>query len=201
MNSLHWRHNDHDCVSNHQPHGCLLNLLFRRRSKKTSKLRVTGICEGNSPVTDEFLAQRASDAENVSIWWRHHGPHLCPRPSWSLFILFWGIFVIQWMINIFHHCGMFIEGILYSKYLSVKVLTIVLCSISDRICRHRSSKGRSTQRRVWINLLCCVFCNLYPRIPVWKQSWIVSLDCFKSKYRTGLCVNKYRTVFGNRKSD
>ena len=36
-------------VSNHQPHGCLLNRLFRRRSKKTSKLRVTGLCVGNSP--------------------------------------------------------------------------------------------------------------------------------------------------------
>ena len=46
---LHWRHNDHDGVSNHQPHGCLLNRLFRRRSKKTSKLRVTGLCVGNSP--------------------------------------------------------------------------------------------------------------------------------------------------------
>ena len=31
---LQWRHNDHDSVSNHQPHGCLLNRLFRRRSKK-----------------------------------------------------------------------------------------------------------------------------------------------------------------------
>ena len=47
--SLHWRHNDHDSVSNHQPHECLLNRLFRRRSKKTSKLRVTGLCVGNSP--------------------------------------------------------------------------------------------------------------------------------------------------------
>ena len=46
---LQWRHNDHDSVSNHQPHGCLLNRLFRRRSKKTSKLRVTGLCVGNSP--------------------------------------------------------------------------------------------------------------------------------------------------------
>ena len=47
--SLHWRHNDHDSVSNHQPHGCLLNRLFRRRSKNTSKLRVIGLCVGNSP--------------------------------------------------------------------------------------------------------------------------------------------------------
>ena len=50
----------------------LLNGLFRRGSKTTSKLRVTGLCEGNSPVTGEFPAQRACNAENVSIWWRHH---------------------------------------------------------------------------------------------------------------------------------
>ena len=47
--TLRWRHNDHAGVSNHQPHGCLLNRLFRHRSKKTSKLRVTGLCAGNSP--------------------------------------------------------------------------------------------------------------------------------------------------------
>ena len=47
--SLLWRHNDHDSVSNHQPHDCLLSRLFRHRSKKTSKLRVTGLCVGNSP--------------------------------------------------------------------------------------------------------------------------------------------------------
>ena len=70
--SLRWRHNDHAGVSNHQPHGCLLNRLFRRKSKKTSKLHVTGLCAGNSPGTGEFPAQMASYAENVSIWWRHH---------------------------------------------------------------------------------------------------------------------------------
>ena len=58
--SLQWRHNERDSVSNHQPHDCLLNCLFRHRSKKTSKLRVTGLCEGNSPGTGEFPAQRAS---------------------------------------------------------------------------------------------------------------------------------------------
>ena len=47
--SLQWRHNDYDGVSNPQPHSCLLNRLFRRRSKKTSKHRVTGLCVGNSP--------------------------------------------------------------------------------------------------------------------------------------------------------
>ena len=48
------------------------NCLFRRRSKKTSNLRVTGLYVGNSPVTGEFSAQKASNAENVSISWRHH---------------------------------------------------------------------------------------------------------------------------------
>ena len=49
-----------------------LNRLFRCWSKKTSKLRVIGLCAGNSPVTGDFPAQRTSNAENVSIWWRHH---------------------------------------------------------------------------------------------------------------------------------
>ena len=47
--ALQWRYNDHDDSSNHQSHGCLLNRLFRRRSKKTSKLSVTGLYMGNSP--------------------------------------------------------------------------------------------------------------------------------------------------------
>ena len=69
---LQWRHNGRDSVSNHQPHDCLLNRLFRRRSKKTSKLCVTGLCAGNSPGTGEFSAQMASYEENVSISWCHH---------------------------------------------------------------------------------------------------------------------------------
>ena len=71
-NALQWRHDEPDGVSNHQPHDCLLNRLLRSRSKKTSKFRVTGICKGNLPVTDEFPAQMASNAEKVSIRWRHH---------------------------------------------------------------------------------------------------------------------------------
>ena len=56
-------------VSNHWRLKCLPNRLFRHRSKKTSKLSITGVCEGNSPMTGKFPAQRASKAENVSIWW------------------------------------------------------------------------------------------------------------------------------------
>ena len=66
-----WRHNTQYDISYQQPHDCSLNRLFRRISKKTSKLRVTGLCGGNSP------AQMASNAENISIWWRHH--EMSPR--------------------------------------------------------------------------------------------------------------------------
>ena len=84
--ALQWRHTGCDGVSNHQPHDWLLNRLFRRRSKKTSKLRVTGLCVVNSPVTGEFPAQRDSNAENVSVWWRHHVDNVThlPRSEWSI---------------------------------------------------------------------------------------------------------------------
>ena len=80
--TLHWRHNEPDGVSNYQPRECLLNCLFMCRSKKTSKLRVTGLCAENSPGTGEFPAQKASNAENASIWWRHHVITIFPRGQW-----------------------------------------------------------------------------------------------------------------------
>ena len=40
--------------------------------QRTPKLRVTGLCAVNSPVTGEFPAQKANNAENISIWWRHN---------------------------------------------------------------------------------------------------------------------------------
>ena len=49
--SLQWRHNGRYGISHQQPYNCLFNRLFRRRSKKTSKLRVTGLFAGNSSVT------------------------------------------------------------------------------------------------------------------------------------------------------
>ena len=65
---LQLRHNERDGVSNHRRLDSLLNRLFGRRSKKTSKLRGSGLCVGISPLTGEFSAQRDSDAENVFIW-------------------------------------------------------------------------------------------------------------------------------------
>ena len=53
--------------------------------RKTSKLRITGLCEGNPPVTGIFPSQRARNAENISIWWRHPDDYaihsLIPNPS------------------------------------------------------------------------------------------------------------------------
>ena len=89
---LQWRHNGRDSVPNHQHHDCFLNRLFRRRSKKTSMLRVTGLCAGNSPGTGEFPAQRASNAEIFSIWRRHHDGKGYVNISIGLFV---GLFVCQ----------------------------------------------------------------------------------------------------------
>ena len=43
---LQWCHNGCDRVLNHWHLDCLLNRLFRHRSKKTSKLCVKSLCEG-----------------------------------------------------------------------------------------------------------------------------------------------------------
>ena len=61
--SLQWRYNGRDSVSNHQPRDSLLNRLYKPRSKKTTKPRFIGLGAGNSPLTGEFPAQMASNAE------------------------------------------------------------------------------------------------------------------------------------------
>ena len=65
--SLQWRHNEHDGVSNHQPHDCLLNRLFKAQIKENIK------APRHWPLCGEFTghrwipAQRTSNAENVSM--------------------------------------------------------------------------------------------------------------------------------------
>ena len=61
--ALQWRNYESLCFSNHRRLDCLFHRLFRRSSKKTSKLRVTGLCEGNPLVAVWFPSQRASNAE------------------------------------------------------------------------------------------------------------------------------------------
>ena len=72
--SLLWRHNGHNSVSNHQPYDCLLRRLFRRRSKQTSKLRVTGLCAGNSPGPVNFphkwpVTRKMFPFDDVIMWY------------------------------------------------------------------------------------------------------------------------------------
>ena len=68
--SLQWPHDGRDVVSNHQPHACLLSRVLGSDQRKHQSNN--GLCAGNSPVTGEFPAKMASNAENVSIWWRRH---------------------------------------------------------------------------------------------------------------------------------
>ena len=73
--SLQWRHNDRNGVSNHQPHECLLNRLFRPRSQKASKLRVTGLCAGNSPVNSPHkgpVTRRMFPFDDVIMYTYHN---------------------------------------------------------------------------------------------------------------------------------
>ena len=76
--SLQWRHNGRHGVANHQQLDGLFNYLLWSTSKKHRSSGLLALCEGNSPVTGDFPAQKASDAEKGSIWWRHHDYIKCP---------------------------------------------------------------------------------------------------------------------------
>ena len=127
MTSLQWRHNERNGVSSHQPHDCLLNRLFGRRSTKTSKLCVTGLCAGNSPATSEFPAQIASNAEDVSIGWRHHA-------IWEhddLMVLF---NCLHFTLSHYHHYADLIKRIQYIKPLykyELPSMCLKLCLFSQ----------------------------------------------------------------------
>ena len=118
--SLRWRHNERDSVSNHQPHGCLLNGLLRRRSKKTSKLRVTGLCVGNSsgpvnsphkgPVTRKMFPLMTSSCGSIDTsdvttrrWISYKGPE---QNGWnfaddSCDHIVWNSALISWLTEVF----------------------------------------------------------------------------------------------------
>ena len=49
-----------------------LNVYSSADQRKHQSVASLAFVRGNSPVTGEFRAQRASNAETVSIWWRHH---------------------------------------------------------------------------------------------------------------------------------
>ena len=73
--SLQWRHNGRDGVSNHQRIACLLNRLFRCRSKKTSKLcRWIPLTKSQQrgkmfPFDDVIMYKKAVHAARVIVSW------------------------------------------------------------------------------------------------------------------------------------
>ena len=50
----------------------IAQLFVQSQTKENAKAPRHWPLWGNSPVTGELFAQKASNAENVSIWWRHH---------------------------------------------------------------------------------------------------------------------------------
>ena len=75
--SLHWRHNERDGVSNNHTQDCLLNRLFKRRSKKTPKLPDTGLCEGihRSPVNSPHkgpVTWKMFSFDGIIMWFPFH---------------------------------------------------------------------------------------------------------------------------------
>ena len=72
VHTLQWRYNEHYGVSNHQPHDCLLNRLFRCRSKKTSKLHITGLCAGNSPRRGPVMRKMIPFDDVIMIFLETH---------------------------------------------------------------------------------------------------------------------------------
>ena len=71
--TLQWRHNKLNGVSNHQPNTIVYLTVcsgtYQRKHQSSASL---AFFSGNSPVTDEFPTQKASNAQIVPIWWRHH---------------------------------------------------------------------------------------------------------------------------------
>ena len=160
---MQWRHNGLHGAWNHQPHDCLLNGLFRCRSTKTSKLRVTGLCEGNSPVTGEFPAQRASNAENVSIWWRHHVDKIRAwyRPHKASDIaleyntilnaltgdLYGAFFCVLWRKIPRDHCSDVIVGSMASEITNLTIVYSIVYSSADQR-KHQSSASLAFVRGI-----------------------------------------------------
>ena len=122
---LQWRHNERDRVSDHQPHDCLLNRLFRRRSTKTSKLRVTGLCAGN-PVNSPHkwpVTRKMFPFDDVIMPWLCLGNYL--NNLSAVFIMFLPLFPLSLSLYNIHIWALInmnmplIHPYIYIKYLNI----------------------------------------------------------------------------------
>ena len=163
-NALQWRHNECDGVSNHRHLHCLFNCLFRRRSKKAPKLRVTGLCEGNPPMTggfpykgpvtrkmfpfDDFIMihclMNQIDRSICRYTTVHHNTILNVAMKWSTWCIFQG--------PLLHYIDV-IMTTMASQISGLTVVYSILCSGTDRR-KHQSSASlafvRGIHRDRWI---------------------------------------------------
>ena len=71
---LQWCHNERDDIWNHRR----LDYLLRRRSKKTSTLHVTGLCEGKSTIWWHLHATGATNCSHESSDYQRMKPQSSP---------------------------------------------------------------------------------------------------------------------------
>ena len=79
--TLQWRHNGRDSVSNHQPHDCLLNLLYRRRSKKTSILVI--LTRKMFPFDDVIMTNKDLQGSTLTVVRLGIPSSFCCRTTWT----------------------------------------------------------------------------------------------------------------------
>ena len=125
--TVHWRHNECDGVSNHQRLDCLLNRLFRRRSNKPSKCRVTGLCGGNPPWPLDFPPKGPATPKmflfvDVIIAWQH----FCIIRSLCNAELWW--FLCCWPKQVFEHS----RGAGDSRRIGAHVTWLCSCPVTAR---------------------------------------------------------------------
>ena len=165
---LQRRHNERYGISNHQRHDCLLNHLFRRRSKKTSKFCTTDLCGGNSSVTGEFTTQMASNA--------HKGPvtrkffHLMTSSCYGTKLCTgYNIGDISWSERVNDH-GTLWDG---AQTLSPPMLTYHQLNQQPRnfVTNFAKTKVFSHKKKLWVITMnpCCV---QYTSTPHTRQGFV-----------------------------
>ena len=148
--SLRWRHNERDVAENHQPHDCLLNRLFRRRSKKTSKLRVTGLYV----VTGEFPTQRPVTQKCFHLMrssWTEHS-----RWFWitSLFTI---IIIIGTHIHIFFSSNPFF----IFKWLPLIYMQHIFIPVNGMSINNVGIFNWTKRKCIWTWIRRTIYSNLY----------------------------------------
>ena len=165
-NQLHRRHNESDGVSNHQRLDGLLNRLFRRRSKKASTFRVTGLWEGNPPVTGEFFHKVPVMRKMFSFAkWRHHAT--TKRKRCAYFLMVYNTYLsntlgLNWRLRKWQRCFSFYNYVI-----------IIYCAIMEHVT------GKSLSRVPFYEhglTLMPVWISNYNHYKVWDEIWSLGMD-------------------------